>query len=477
MIEVEKQSKKREVFDERGNCYVLKSSLGEGGQGIVCETDYENTLVKICRRPKADQPQWMEHIRWLMQQNMDGLNIARPVARITKPQPGYVMELMEGLDSMQKLVEATEVALQDQGVGEYLKQGGVKRRLQLLGKLARTLADLHGRGMAFGDLSPANVFISKDPQFSELWLIDCDNICVNQRASFDITEKLEGKVNRVYTPFYGAPEIVRGDAMVSSLTDGWSFAVIAYRLLTALHPFIGDMVGDGEPELEEAALAGQLPWVDHPHDQSNNSSFGLPRHSVLLKPLKDLFEQCFNVGRDVPEWRPSMAEWAEKLEYCCECLVDCPACSASYFYQPVDKTLVCEFCDEPAKPVSLLVLKHYLHDLSVLDMDEAKPSDCFIDTGSWQVINAGSKATIKSSAPGSGFYSTSKILYDVSLSDDGVSITPSLGISLKIKVGSAMAQVFTKPFQLTIAEKLTKDILVSANINDDLASNLCIFKW
>jgi serine/threonine protein kinase len=475
-MEVDRKSKKREVLDERGNRYILKGRLGEGGQGIVCETDYENTLVKICRRPKSDRAQWMEHIRWLMLQDLDGLNIARPVARITKPQPGYVMELMDGLESMQILVDATEVALEDGDIKEYLNQGGVRRRLQLLAKLSRTLANLHGRGMAFGDLSPANVFISKNTQYSELWLIDCDNICVNQRSSFDINEKFVGKAGSLYTPFYGAPEIIRGDSMISSLTDVWSFAVIAYRLLTALHPFIGDMVGDGEPELEEAALAGKLPWVDHPVDHRNKSSHGLPRDSVLLNPLKDLFERCFNAGRDAPEQRPSMDEWAEHLEHCCERLVNCQACNASYFYQPAGGRLACDFCDEPPKPGSIIFLRHYLHDPSILDIEDTKSSDCYIDTGLRQVVNSGSKVTIKSSPPGSGFYNNAKSLYDISLSENGFSINPAPGISLNIKVGNAKSQVFKQPFQMNIGDKLSRNIYVSLE-RDGSVRDMCIFKW
>ena len=351
MSEAKAKGKKREVRDEHGNVYVLKNSIGEGGQGVVCSTDHENTLIKICKRPKPDRQGWMEHIRWLMQQDLDALNIARPVARIVKPQPGYVMELMDGLISLQSLMESTDAALVEQNIQAYLDQGGIRRRLMLMSKLARTLARLHSRGMAFGDLSPANVFISEDPKYSEVWLIDCDNISVNQRSSFDI---VPGSPAAVYTPFYGAPEIVRGEAMISSLSDSWSFAVIAFRLLTAIHPFMGDLVSDGEPELEEKALQGKLPWVDHPDDTSNAVSYGLPRDLVLLNPLITLFDRCFNAGRDQPEKRPSLAEWAEKFEHACEWLVNCKECSSSYYYKPVSGKLSCGFCETRPVTGSLL---------------------------------------------------------------------------------------------------------------------------
>jgi len=477
MTEVVSKQKKREVIDERGNAYLLKGKVGEGGQGMVCLTNHENTLVKICRRAKVDREQWMEHIRWLMRQDLDNLNIARPVARIVKPQPGYVMELMDGLISLQSLVEETEVALQEQNTQAYLDQGGIRRRLQLLAKLARILANLHGRGMAFGDLSPSNIYVSADSQYSEVWLIDCDNISVNQRNSYDAAADFIGKAGSVYTPFYGAPEVIRGEAMISALTDSWSFSVIAFRLLTALHPLIGDMVSDGEPSLEDDALSGKLPWVDHPEDRSNEATSGLPRDLVLLKQLKALFEKSFNAGKDEPEQRPSLSEWAEKFEHACQWLVDCDACGSSYYYhKPVEGKLLCSFCDSPAKPGSLLFLRHYIYDESILEVEGAQRSDCLVDTRFRQVLRKASTVEVKTSPPGSSFYEKARPLYQVTLSDDGVNITPTGSTALKIGVGKSMAKAFNKPFKLANSERRGKNVFVMVG-EDSQSHDVCIFKW
>lgn len=477
MTEVVSKQKKREVTDERGNAYLLKGKVGEGGQGMVCLTNHENTLVKICRRPKVDREQWMEHIRWLMRQDLDNLNIARPVARIVKPQPGYVMELMDGLISLQSLVEKTEVALQEQNTQAYLDQGGIRRRLQLLAKLARILANLHGRGMAFGDLSPSNIYVSADPQYSEVWLIDCDNISVNQRNSYDAAEDFIGKAGSVYTPFYGAPEVIRGEAMISSLTDSWSFSVIAFRLLTALHPLIGDMVSDGEPSLEDDALSGKLPWIDHPDDRSNEATSGLPRDLVLLKPLKELFEKSFNAGKDEPGQRPSLSEWAEKFEHACQWLVDCDTCGSSYYYhKPVEGKLSCSFCDSAAKSGSLLFLRHYLYDQSILEVEGAQSSDCWVDTGFRQVLRNASSVDVKTSPPGSSFYDHARSLYQIALSDEGVIITPTGTAKLKISVGKSKAQTFSKPFQLKNEEQARKTVSLMVS-EASPPYDVCIFKW
>ena len=100
------------------------------------------------------------------------------------------MELMDGLIPLEKVMNETEELIASEGsIEHYLSTGGLKRRMTILAKLARTLSDLHARGLAYGDLSPANIFVSENADYSEVWLIDCDNICINQRESFDSIEQ------------------------------------------------------------------------------------------------------------------------------------------------------------------------------------------------------------------------------------------------------------------------------------------------
>ena len=196
--------------------------------------------------------------------------------------------------------------MSDDGLSGYVKTGGLLRRLKILARLARVLAELHGRGLAYGDLSPANVFASQSLEYAEVWLIDADNVASQSR---------DGQQG-VFTPDYGAPEILRGESGINTLTDSWSFAVMAYRILTLVHPLKGDVVLEGEPEREEATLRGELPWVDHPTDRSNALSIGLPREITLNAPLRALFERCFNAGLNSPGERPSLSEWADAFEAC-----------------------------------------------------------------------------------------------------------------------------------------------------------------
>ena len=143
----EAPKKNRTVLDQHGQSYELTGCLGEGGQGIVCTTNYPNVLVKIARATTEEQrSSWTNKIRALMRQPLDGLPIAHPLALVTQPQPGYVMELMDGLIPMTDLLQvATEALMADEGLSGFIKTGGLLRRLIMLARLARILAELHGR--------------------------------------------------------------------------------------------------------------------------------------------------------------------------------------------------------------------------------------------------------------------------------------------------------------------------------------------
>lgn len=349
------QKKNRTVIDQHGHPYELTGKIGEGGQGIVCSTNYPNVLVKITRATSDEKrTSWVTKICDLMRQPLNGLPIAQPLALITRPQPGYIMELMDGLVPLSDLLQKSA---NDLSLAGYIKTGGILRRLKILARLARVLADLHGRGLAYGDLSPANIFVSQSLDYAEVWLIDADNISSQSSDS----------QHSIFTPDYGAPEIMRNESGINTLTDSWSFAVIAYRFLTMVHPLKGDDVLAGEPEREDAALRGELPWVDHLTDRSNALQIGLPREITFNTPLRHLFEQCFNASMHCPGDRPSMNEWAEALEEATGHCNHCSSCSSTFFYTSEH---LCPFCDAKQSPDQALVMAEYFYTPREILLDQ-----------------------------------------------------------------------------------------------------------
>lgn len=355
--------------------FKLSDEIGKGGQGVVFQTQYSDILLKICNKTwSADkQTEWLDKIRLLMTQNLYGLNIAYPVALIEKPRAGYVMKLMDGLHPLSDLMEQWA----NQGLESYAPTGGLLRRLKLLAKLARSLAELHGRGLAYGDLSPNNVFISQDIQYDEVWLIDCDNISALSRLS----------QQKIHTPDYGAPEIIRDESGINSYTDSWSFAVIAYRLLTGNHPLKGDFVVNGDVELEQSALRGEIAWINDKEDDANRSSFGLPYDLVCDKQLKSLFHRCFEMGLNEPAERPTMAEWAETFENAVFHTACCDGCQNTFI---ANKR--CPFCDTPQEIGLDFVLftEYQFIPKEILQQDfelAIQDQDCWIKTEKNLVLN------------------------------------------------------------------------------------------
>lgn len=354
--------RKRVVQDSKGSVYELRDELSRGGQGIVYRTQYPQALVKGFTDKDAQARQrWHRHIAWLIRQDLSDLKLAKPLMLLAEPRIGYVMELMDGLVPLQSLLDSF-ITAEDEAPADYLRQGGLRRRIRILSQLARTLNQLHARGMLYGDLSPSNIFVSDDPAHAETWLIDCDNISLEAHSGLT-----------VHTADYGAPEVVCGDALLSSLTDIWSFAVIAYQLLTHNHPFKGELVSDGEPEEEEAALRGEHPWIYDVQDDANQCFANLPIQLIEHSRLPVLFSRCFEQGRHRASERPSMAEWLEALAEIDERLYCCGSCGGSTLLSAELGSVneaSCFFCDEPAD--SRLVL---LEEFIALPVDGESRSD------------------------------------------------------------------------------------------------------
>ena len=210
------------------------------------------------------------------------------------------------------------------------RRAGCAWRLRLLARAADVLATLHARGILYGDPSPGNILVSASVEHSQAWLIDVDNLEVESIVPDD----------SFATPGYGAPEVVAGRMGISSLGDAYAFAVIAFETLVLVHPFLGDIVQDGEPEDEERAFAGELPWIDEPDDNRNRSRYGLPRRAVLTPGLQALAEKTFGAGRSRPVERATVAEWRTKLQAAADLSLACARCAQTFFAG----TAVCPWC-------------------------------------------------------------------------------------------------------------------------------------
>jgi hypothetical protein len=344
----------RQVVDMSGRRYRLGRQLGRGGQGAVYEVEGGKLAAKLIFDGSASRRDRLRnqliHVKRL---SLGDLELARPLEMLREPYLGYVMELLTG---MVPLKELAHMPRGEKLVPWYIAGGGLRRRLRLLARGADLLSQLHGKGLVYADPSPHNLFVSAKADGYELRLIDADNLSYQSFAGGP----------GIYTPFYGAPELVSGQRGVDTLTDAHAFAVITFQTLAQVHPLLGDIVTDGEPELEEQALRGELPWIDHPEDDSNRSSLGLPRELVLSPRLRELCQLAFGQGLRDRTVRPGLALWAERLHAAADATIECPACTSGYYV----KAKACPWCDT-AKPRCVLA-SFFLSDPAVVSCEKCK---------------------------------------------------------------------------------------------------------
>jgi serine/threonine protein kinase len=356
------------VVDEDGNVHhLLKRPLGRGGQGVVLRTRSPHIAVKLLGavpEPKPEKDARSAQKLWNQLTNAKGMTLdvddkkqtalrrrledvrTLPLPRLHLAQPlsmlrdhvGYTMRLLTGMVPMRSLIaEPGEPNLAQ----FYQSTGGVGRRLELLAKTAGLLARLHAVPLVYADVSPNNVFISEATDADEVWLIDLDNL-----------DFLSASAPSIFTPGFGAPEVVTGRAGVSTLSDSHAFAVLAFWVLAQVHPFLGDYVeeggwdDDGDEDREQLAFRGELPWIEDTSDDSNRTSKGIARHLVLSKPVRELFRRTFESGRRDRALRPSMNEWADVLRRAADRVVSCKSCGSSF-----DVTAgSCQFCTASPRP-------------------------------------------------------------------------------------------------------------------------------
>lgn len=329
----------QQVIDESGAIHTLSRRIGAGGQGEVWLAEGGRRIVKLLNR-RSDADLLRRQFAFVRRLDLAGLHVARPIAVLKPPHVGYVAEFLGDMVPIKALLDAPSSEM----LRWHIDSGGLRRRLRLLAHAGEALAGLHARGVVYADVSHNNVFVSEPVTASEAWLIDLDNLSHESDPR-----------RAIYTPGYGAPEVVGGTAGCTSLSDAWAFAVLIWQALTLTHPLVGDLVNDGEPELEEQAYAGKLPWVGHSSDDRNACSAGLPPEHVLAGRLVELARRTFEHGVVDRTKRASVSEWVERLHGACDQTVRCPGCSGTYFAN----LATCPWCDDPRPAISLVRLARW----------------------------------------------------------------------------------------------------------------------
>lgn len=403
------------VKDHHGGTYTLIEKIGEGGQGTVLKTEQVNLVVKITNvMPEVQLKEVCKQFKHVMRLPLRDLKIALPLSLLTlKSRAGYVMELMDGLEPLSAQIERIYSLDGQLDTIKYRDTGSFDRRLLILRALAETLAKLHSKGLAFGDLSPNNIFVSTSIEHHQVWLIDADNIHYAEQSD----------QHHFFTKGYAAPELIRNETGTNTQTDAWSFAVIALQLLTHTHPFNhGIAVMDEDPDIaEERAARGEFPWVFDVVDDSNEIAVqGFPVFELLNKRLFNLFQRCFGSSRlagKIHE-RPTMVEWHYELNRTLSLLLTCQQedCRSSFI---VNQRVSCPFCNNPHEKTEYIRLRYWGYDQDPLMAEQP-----WFKTSEQVFLSLGQEKAIYHE-PHSDFNNEqSKPWFRVALTEEGLKITP-----------------------------------------------------
>ena len=116
------------------------------------------------------------------------------------------------------------------------------RAIELVRQVLGALEEAHGRGIAHGDVQPANVMIESAAGLAErVVLVD-----YSAASSREIESTERGRQTVYGTPFYTAPEVgIEGGPTVQS--DVYSAGILLYEMLSGARPPRTDASGDASP--------------------------------------------------------------------------------------------------------------------------------------------------------------------------------------------------------------------------------------
>jgi serine/threonine protein kinase len=360
----------KKYIDEYGNVHYIKDELGRGGQGVVYITKDGDVVIKEALKNNEIIKDELEVKRFHKKvKNIKfkpipfDIEIARPLA-LLKNRAGYVMKMLNNMKPISELfpqeVNPEKIdknileflrEIQDERTklffNYYFKTGGVRRRLEVLLKIATILYKLHLRGLVYFDISYNNIFFNDE----NVYFIDIDNL--NYNSSIKLSQS-------VMTEKFEVPEVANKKEANSFYSDIYTFGILAYYMLTLQHPFEGNYEKNNGNNWDDENIDKKniwnLPWIEDSKDDSNYTNQGLRGKLTITKELDKLFHSLFEEGKKDKYKRPALNLWIKALTKSLYQTLKCPNCNSTYYDKYFDK---CPYC-ESEKP-SRIIVNSYLY--------------------------------------------------------------------------------------------------------------------
>lgn len=335
---------KGDTITTNGKQYVVRETLGEGGQGTVFRVSdkRKSYAMKIYSKPVS------QGFRNNLIANIDR---GSPSPAFLWPQAfldfedgqcGYLMDLRpKNFVSFVSYLNGKTV----------FRDLATKIRWSI--ELCLAFKKLHESGYAYQDLNDGSFFL--DPETGALLICDTDNVSADHFPS-----GILGKMR------YMAPEIVRGDKdpttkqprMPDVHSDRFSLAIILFLAFCFGNPFEGERLKNYEfvDERAEYELFGKKPvFIYHKTDLSNRPIRGYHTAPIKYWPqlpiyIKEAFHRTFTEGlSDRENGRTTELEWLRLLSRYRDEIVSCSRCGKDYALGIAEKrpNESCPFCSTP----------------------------------------------------------------------------------------------------------------------------------
>jgi TolB-like protein/Tfp pilus assembly protein PilF len=218
-----KPARAAELLGELGD-YELLEEVGRGGQGVVFRAR-QKSLNRIVGLKVISLGQWASkaHLRRFRLE-------AEAAAKLEHPGIVPIHEVGERGGSCYFSMKFIEGGQLDEVVKR--EPMPIRRAVELIAKVARTVHYAHEHGILHRDIKPGNILLDQkgEPHLTDFGLARL----VESESSVTQTLDVLG------TPSYMAPEqAVGNNAAVSSVTDVYGLGAVLYQLLTSQPPFAG----------------------------------------------------------------------------------------------------------------------------------------------------------------------------------------------------------------------------------------------
>jgi len=215
--------------------YRLEGLLGEGGMGLVLlatHVDLQRTVaIKIVRSELARNDEIVERLLAEAQvaASIRSEHVTRvlDLGRLDSGTPYIVLEYLQGRDLAALLDEHGPLPFET--------------AVDFLLQVCDALAEAHAAGVIHRDLKPENLFLTHRADGTPIIKLIDFGISKNLTAR-DRRAVLTNPAQLVGSPYYMAPEQMRGARVVDARADIWALGVVLYELCTGQTPFAADSI-------------------------------------------------------------------------------------------------------------------------------------------------------------------------------------------------------------------------------------------